>query len=364
MYKLTVQTPSHTYPIFIGTDLADQAAVILKPYITHKIAIISNETIAPLYLTKWQQILEQLGCDYFSIVLPDGEKYKNWTTLNLIFDGLMQHHAERHTTLMALGGGVIGDMVGFAAATYQRGVPFIQIPTTLLSQVDSSVGGKTGINHPSGKNMIGAFYQPQAVIADLNCLHTLPAREFSAGMAEIIKYALLGDIEFLIWLENNINDIMMQKPDTLANTIHHCCHMKARIVSSDEKENGIRAHLNLGHTFGHAIEAQMGYGNWLHGEAVAAGIVLACHLSEQLGYLNYEDTDRVIRLLKAACLPTVAPAMSLKNWLNHMSHDKKNHHGHLNFIALQKLGQAIMVNNVQTEILNSTLKNYLLTASV
>ncbi|MDF7675651.1 3-dehydroquinate synthase [Neisseriaceae bacterium ESL0693] len=355
MHTLTVHTPSHSYPIFIGTDLLSQANQILKPYIQHQLAIITNQTVAPLYLAQWQQALDQLGHQHFSIVLPDGEKYKDWTTLNLIFDGLMQHRAERQTTLIALGGGVIGDMTGFAAATYQRGAPFIQVPTTLLSQVDSAVGGKTAINHPLGKNMIGAFYQPQAVITDLNTLHTLPAREFSAGMAEVIKYALLGDVSFLTWLEQNIDAIMAQQPEILAHMIQHCCQMKASIVASDEQEHGIRAYLNLGHTFGHAIEAQMGYGNWLHGEAVAAGLVLACRLSQHLGHLTEYDTQRVIRLLKAVRLPIQAPAMPMEKWLEHMSHDKKNHQGQLRFVILSALGQAQMADHISSDILSQIL---------
>ena len=360
MYTLSVATASHQYPIFIGSDLLKSAQNILAPYLNHKIAIVTNVTVAELYLPQWQQIMNQAGHEYFSIILPDGERYKNWETLNLIYDGLMQNRAERQTTLLALGGGVIGDMVGFAAATYQRGAPFIQIPTTLLSQVDSSVGGKTAINHPLGKNMIGAFYQPQAVFIDLNSLQTLPAREFSAGLAEVIKYAVLGDIEFLQWLENNITALMAQNPSILAEAVYRCCQMKAEIVGADEKEAGIRAYLNLGHTFGHAIEAEMGYGNWLHGEAVAAGTVLACRLSEQLGYLNKEDTERVIALLNQARLPVLPPAMSLKAWLGHMSHDKKVIDGKLRFVALRQLGQAMIADDIVTETLASTLKPYIL----
>jgi 3-dehydroquinate synthase len=359
MYTLSVATASHQYPIFIGSNLLESAQQILTPYLNNKIAIISNDTVAALYLSEWQQILTQSGYKHFSIILPDGEQYKNWQTLNLIYDGLMQHRAERQTTLLALGGGVIGDMVGFAAATYQRGAPFIQIPTTLLSQVDSSVGGKTAINHPLGKNMIGAFYQPQAVFIDLNSLQTLPAREFSAGLAEVIKYAVLGDIEFLQWLENNITALIDQNPAILAQAVYRCCQMKADIVGADEKEDGIRAYLNLGHTFGHAIEAEMGYGNWLHGEAVAAGTVLACRLSEQLGYLRSEDTARVITLLAKANLPVVPPTMSLQAWLTHMSHDKKVIDGNLRFVVVKTLGEAVLADNITTETLTTTLKQFI-----
>ena len=298
MRQLTVNTSSHSYPILIGRHLLDQAAEWLKPYLQHSAVVITNDTVAELYLNKLQQQLDQLGIQHFSITLPDGEAYKDWHSLNRIFDSLMEQRAERKTTLLALGGGVIGDVVGFAAACYQRGVPFVQIPTTLLSQVDSSVGGKTAINHPLGKNMIGAFYQPEIVLADLSSLSTLPPREFSAGMAEVIKYGLLGDADFIDWLEEKMPALMRQDEEVLAQAVEHCCRMKAEIVESDEKEQGIRAWLNLGHTFGHAIEAEMGYGVWLHGEAVAAGMVLACRLSEQLGQLSTADTDRVIRLLQ------------------------------------------------------------------
>lgn len=359
MYTLNVATTSHQYPIFIGSNLLESANHLLALYFTNKIALISNETVAPLYLQQWEKILNHSGREYFNIILPDGEKYKNWQTLNLIYDGLMQNRAERKTTIMALGGGVIGDMAGFAAATYQRGAPFIQIPTTLLSQVDSSVGGKTGINHPLGKNMIGAFYQPQAVFIDLNSLHTLPPREFSAGMAEVIKYAVLGDIEFLEWLEINIEALINQDPEVLAHAVHRCCQMKADIVAADEKESGVRALLNLGHTFGHAIEAEMGYGNWLHGEAVAAGTVLACRLSEQLGYLHQDDTQRLIKLLSQVNLPVTPPKMSLEAWLMHMSHDKKVIDGNMRFVVLKQLGEATITDNVTTQNLAATLNQYI-----
>ena len=359
MYTLTVTTPSHQYPIFIETDLIQHPAKTFASFVGKKVVIISNDTIAPLYLSRWQKFFKQFNCEVSNIILPDGEKYKNGQTLNLIYDGLMQNRADRQTTLIALGGGVIGDMAGFAAATYQRGVPFIQIPTTLLSQVDSSVGGKTAINHPLGKNMIGAFYQPQAVLIDLNTLSTLPQREFSAGMAEVIKYALLGDIKYLSWLEKNIEHLMVLEQATLAYAVHHCCKMKADIVSMDEKENGIRALLNLGHTFAHAIEAEMGYGNWLHGEAVAVGMVLACHLSEIIGYLTPDDTERVVNLLKKAKLPTTPPMMTFDAWLNHMSHDKKIHDGKLRFVILEKLGQAKLIDNISSDVLKETLAPFL-----
>ncbi|MDO4694665.1 MAG: 3-dehydroquinate synthase [Eikenella sp.] len=355
MQTLNVQTPEQNYPIYIGSGLLAHAADYLRPHLTGRAAIVTNTAIAPLYLSTVESACRQLGTDCFSIILPDGEAYKTAESLNHIYTCLLEHHADRQTTILALGGGVIGDMAGFAAATYQRGIPFIQIPTTLLSQVDSSVGGKTGINHPLGKNMIGAFYQPQAVIADTDCLHTLPAREFSAGMAEVIKYALLGDAVFLSWLEEHTPAIMRQQADLLSHTIYRCCQMKADIVGQDEKEKGIRAHLNLGHTFGHAIEAQMGYGNWLHGEAVAAGMVLACRLSEHKGYLKAADTRRVIRLLQTAALPVCPPEFDADTWLAHMQHDKKNQAGQIRLVILKRLGQAAVEAGLSPETMQALL---------
>lgn len=352
---LTVDAPSHQYPIFIEANLQDALIRQLAQYSSKKAAIVTNHTIAPLYLEPVQAACKAVGIDAFSIILPDGEEYKTWESLNLIFDGLLQNHAERSTTLIALGGGVIGDMVGFAASTYQRGAPFIQIPTTLLSQVDSSVGGKTAINHPLGKNMIGAFYQPQAVFIGLDTLKTLPEREFAAGMAEVIKYALLGDADFLNTLEQNITAIQAQEQDILAQMIFHCCKMKADIVAQDEKEHGVRAYLNLGHTFGHAIETEMGYGVWLHGEAVAAGMVLACRLSEHLGHLATEDTNRVVALLKQASLPTQAPAFDLDTWIAHMQHDKKVVNGEMRFVILERLGKAAMAKGITADILTNVI---------
>lgn len=342
MQTLHVHTPDHSYPIHIGTGLLQNAATHLRPHLTHRVAIVSNTTVAPLYLHHIQNACDQLNIPHTAIILPDGEQHKNSDTLNQIYTALLQHHADRKTTLIALGGGVIGDTAGYAAATYQRGIPFIQIPTTLLSQVDSSVGGKTGINHPLGKNMIGAFYQPQAVLADTDCLHTLPPREYAAGLAEVVKYALLGDANFLDWLEQHSTDINAKAPQALAHLIHHSCQMKAHIVEQDEKEHGIRAHLNLGHTFGHAIEAHMGYGNWLHGEAVAAGMVLAARLSQHRGHLKPSDTQRIIQLLHTFNLPTTPPDIPTADWLKHMSHDKKNQNGQIRLILLQQIGQAII----------------------
>lgn len=357
MQTLMINTPSHAYPIHIGNDLLGNFD-LFAPHITPKTAIVTNETIAKLYLQPLIALLEKNHIQTFPIILPDGEAYKNHDSLNQIYDALLQNFADRKTTLIALGGGVIGDITGFASATYQRGIPFIQIPTTLLSQVDSSVGGKTAINHPLGKNMIGAFYQPQVVIADLTTLNTLPAREFSAGMAEVIKYALLGDSQFLVWLEQNMAKIMQQDPEALAYLVAHCCQMKADIVAEDETEQGIRAHLNLGHTFGHAIEAEMGYGTWLHGEAVSAGTVLACRLSEQLGCISSADTERVATLFRQANLPDAPPRFSYARWLEHMTRDKKTEYGKIRFITLKQLGEAT-ITVPPAELLEKTLQPYI-----
>ncbi len=356
--QLTVATSSHTYPIYIGSQILTQFQYY-KPHIGKKAFIITNPTVATHYLAPLQNLLTQNQIEHHSIMLNDGEQYKNHDSLNHIYNELLSQHADRKSTLIALGGGVIGDITGFAAATYQRGIPFIQIPTTLLSQVDSSVGGKTAINHALGKNMIGAFYQPQAVIADLDTLNTLPEREFSAGMAEVIKYALLGDVQFLAWLEDNIAAIMNRQPELLSHIIAHCCQMKADIVAQDETEQGVRALLNLGHTFGHAIETEMGYGVWLHGEAVAAGMVLAAKLSEQLGSLKSSDTERIQSLLQQTKLPDAPPTFSFDKWLAHIKHDKKVLGGQMRFITLAQLGQAQISTIDNSDVLQQTLTPYL-----
>lgn len=358
MQKLMVNTPSHAYPIYI-VQAALQDFALLKSYIGTKVVIVSNDVVAQYYLPVVEQVLKQHDVAYFSVILPDGEAHKNHDSLNHIYDALLSHHADRKTTILALGGGVIGDMAGFAAATYQRGIPFVQMPTTLLSQVDSSVGGKTAINHPLGKNMIGAFYQPQAVLIDLLTLNTLPAREFSAGLAEVIKYALLGDKSFLSWLETNMAALLQRDEAALSHAIAHCCQMKADIVAQDETEQGVRAWLNLGHTFGHAIETEMGYGVWLHGEAVAAGLVLACRLSERLGTdIQAADTERVKALLRAAGLPDAPPRFAFECWLQHMRHDKKVLSGKMRFVTLQTLGQARIDVIDDMNLLREVLREY------
>jgi 3-dehydroquinate synthase len=290
MQTLHVELGERRYPIFIGSQLDPKQ--LLEPYIHgQQVMIVSNVTVAPLYLSHYQEALKSLGKTVATCILPDGEKYKDIQHLNLIFDALLEAGFNRDCTVLALGGGVIGDMAGFASACFQRGVYFVQVPTTLLSQVDSSVGGKTGINHPLGKNMLGAFQQPQVVLADMAQLNTLPERELSAGLAEVIKYALLGDVDFLVWLEENMDGLVARDANLLAEAVYRSCAHKARIVANDEKEQGERALLNLGHTFGHAIESYLGYGTWLHGEAVATGMVMAADLSQRLGWISTEDVD-------------------------------------------------------------------------
>ncbi len=355
MQTLTVDLGDRAYPIHIGPGLLDRADLLTPHLLQKRVAVVTNTTVAPLYLDRLTATLQSAGVEVIPVVLPDGEAYKNWETLNLIFDALLTHRAERKTTLIALGGGVIGDMTGFAAACYQRGVPFIQVPTTLLSQVDSSVGGKTGINHPLGKNMIGAFYQPQVVVADTDTLDTLPDRELSAGLAEVIKYGLIGDVPFLEWLEANMEQLVARKSDALVYAIARSCEDKARVVAADEREAGVRAHLNLGHTFGHAIETAMGYGNWLHGEAVAAGMVLAADCSRRMGWLTEADVARVRALIRRSGLPDAAPDLGYARYLEYMGHDKKVEAGQIRFVLLKKLGEACVTGDVPEAVLRQTL---------
>ncbi len=355
MQTLTVDLGDRSYPIHIGAGLLGRGELILPHLAQKRVMVVTNTTVAPLYLAQLTAMLEAGGVKVAQVVLPDGEAYKNWETLNLVFDALLTDRAERKTTLIALGGGVIGDMTGFAAACYQRGVPFIQIPTTLLSQVDSSVGGKTGINHPLGKNMIGAFYQPKVVLADTDTLKTLPARELSAGLAEVIKYGLIWDADFLAWLEANMDKLRALDAAAIAHAIYRSCEIKAQVVGQDEREGGIRAILNLGHTFGHAIETGMGYGNWLHGEAVAAGMVLAARTSQRMGWLAGGDVERARALIRAAGLPDVAPDLGVDTYLEYMGHDKKVEGGKMRFVLLKRLGEAVITGDVPTEILNEVL---------
>jgi len=355
MQTLKVELANRSYPIYIGRSLISNADLIL-PYLKRKhVAIVTNTTVAPLYLETLSNALEVAGVKVIPIVLPDGEAYKNSETLNLIYDALLQNRCERSTTLIALGGGVIGDLTGYAAATYLRGVPFIQIPTTLLSQVDSSVGGKTGINHPLGKNMIGAFYQPQLVLADIDTLQTLPAREFSAGMAEVIKYGLIRDAEFFDWLEGCIEQLMALDEKSITEAIYRSCKNKADVVARDEHETGERALLNLGHTFGHAIENAMGYGVWLHGEAVGAGTMMAADLSWRMGWLTADEVSRIHQLLTAAKLPLDAPKLGVEKYLNLMQLDKKVADGKIRLVLQQAIGKSVITSDYDADKLKETL---------
>jgi len=355
MQTLKVELADRSYPIHIGKNLISDASLIL-PYLKRKhVAIVTNTTVAPLYLEQLSQSLQAAGVTVIAIILPDGEAYKNSTTLNTIYDTLLQNRCERSTTLIALGGGVIGDLTGYAAATYLRGVPFIQIPTTLLSQVDSSVGGKTGINHPLGKNMIGAFYQPQLVLADIDTLQTLPAREFSAGMAEVIKYGLIRDAKFFDWLELNMASLMQLDEDTLSYAIFRSCQNKADVVAKDEHEQGDRALLNLGHTFGHAIENAMGYGVWLHGEAVAAGSMMAADLSRRMGWLSESEVSRIQNSFVAADLPVTAPKLGVERYLDLMGLDKKVENGKIRLILQQGIGKSVITSDYDAQKLRETL---------
>ncbi|MEN6587410.1 MAG: 3-dehydroquinate synthase [Sulfuricella sp.] len=358
MQTLTVELGDRAYPIHIGANLLEQADLILPHLAQKRVAIVTNTTVAPLYLAKLTHTLEQQGVSVLPVILPDGEVYKTADTLNLIYDALLQNRCERKTTLIALGGGVIGDLTGYAAATYLRGVPFIQVPTTLLAQVDSSVGGKTGNNHPLGKNMIGAFYQPQVVLADTATLDTLPARELSAGLAEVIKYGLIRDLPFFEWLEQNMDKLLARDKGALAYAIHRSCQNKAEIVAADEREGGVRALLNLGHTFGHAIESGMGYGNWLHGEAVAGGTVLAADLSRRQGWLDDAVLERIRTLFKRAGLPDTAPDLGVESYMDAMGLDKKVEGGKIRFVLLRSIGEALVTADVAADKLAQTLKGF------
>jgi 3-dehydroquinate synthase len=356
MQTLEVSLGDRSYPIHIGRQLLSQANLILPHLKRKQVAIVSNTTVAPLYIDELTQPLQAAGVNVIEIVLPDGEVYKNSDTLNLIYDALLKNRCERSTTLIALGGGVIGDLTGYAAATYLRGVPFIQIPTTLLSQVDSSVGGKTGINHPLGKNMIGAFYQPQLVLADIDTLKTLPQRELSAGMAEVIKYGLIRDADFFDWLELNMTKLMSLDSEAIMHAIYRSCQNKAEVVAADEREVGERALLNLGHTFGHAIENGMGYGVWLHGEAVAAGTMLAAQLSEKLNWLTAAEVGRIEAILKVAKLPLAPPKFSVEKYLELMQLDKKVADGKIRLVLQQAIGKAIITGDYDQDKLQQTIK--------
>ena len=357
MKKLLVELGNRSYPIYIGSDLLNRSELYTQHIKSRQVLVVTNETIAPLYLDTLLNTLR--GFDVETVILPDGEQFKTLETVTRIFDKLLVSKFSRNATLIALGGGVIGDMGGFAAACYLRGIAFLQIPTTLLAQVDSSVGGKTGVNHPLGKNMIGAFYQPQCVIADADALDTLDDRQLSAGLAEVIKYGLIRDAEFFEWLENNIYALLARDKQALSFAIERSCLNKAEIVAEDETETGIRATLNLGHTFGHAIETGTGYGTYLHGEAVAIGTCLAADLSRRKGWLNDADVERIIELFKKCNLPTYPPEqIDSDRFLELMAVDKKNVDGQIRLILLTKIGVATLPIDVNKNLLIQTLNTY------
>ncbi len=354
MKTLTLDLGPRSYPIHIGSGLLARPELLAAAIPGPRAVIVTNETVAPLYLEWVARALGRFAP--LEIILPDGEQYKTLDTLNQVFTRLLEARCDRGTTIVALGGGVIGDIAGFVAASYQRGVPFVQVPTTLLAQVDSSVGGKTGVNHALGKNMIGAFFQPRAVIVDTDTLNTLPDRELSAGIAEVIKYGLIRDPEFFSWLEVHMDRLLARDPVVLAQAIERSCRHKAEVVAMDETESGVRAILNLGHTFGHAIETGMGYGVWLHGEAIAAGMVMAADLSRRLGWLTDAEVARIARLIERARLPVKPPAsLGVERFRELMSVDKKVQAGKLRLVLLKRLGEAIVTSDFPPAVLDQTL---------
>lgn len=356
MQTVSIDLGQRSYPIHIGSGLIDQRGLIAQ-HVRERAMIVTNDTIAPLYLDQTLASLGNTPCS--SVILPDGEQHKNLDELNRIFSALLSENFDRGCTLIALGGGVIGDMAGFAAASYQRGVDFIQLPTTLLAQVDSSVGGKTAVNHAHGKNMIGAFHQPVAVIADMSTLDTLDERELKAGLAEVIKYGFIIDAEFFAWLENNLDALLARDYDATAFAVKRSCEIKARVVEQDEREHGVRALLNLGHTFGHAIEAGLGYGQWLHGEAVAAGTCMALDTSQRLGLIDESTKDRGIALLQRCGLPVAPPAsMTPELFLQYMARDKKVSAGGVRLILLDEIGKAHVSGDFDPNALHATLEHF------
>ena len=353
MKTLEVDLGNRSYPIYIGTDLIDQASLFSACEKASSIYIVTNTTVAPLYAGRLTKTLEAFGKPVRTITLPDGESYKDWKNLQLIFDDLLKFGADRQTMLVALGGGVIGDMTGFAAASFMRGIRFIQVPTTLLAQVDSSVGGKTGINHPLGKNMIGAFHQPAAVIADLNTLKTLPPRELSAGLAEVVKHGAIADAKFLDWIEVNAARLLACDTDAMGHAVLRSCEIKSAVVSADEREGGIRATLNFGHTFGHAIEAGMGYGEWLHGEAVGCGMVMGADLSCRLKLITEAELERLTTIIKSMNLPIVPPKFGAERYMELMQVDKKTEGGQIRYVILEKIGKAQIKSVPDTQVIET-----------
>jgi 3-dehydroquinate synthase len=356
MKTLHVDLASRSYPIYIGTNLLEQAA-LFEPHLksSSTVFIVSNTTVAPLYAKTLMNTLSQLGKTVRLLELPDGESYKDWQHLQLIFDELLAHGADRQSMIVALGGGVVGDMAGFGAASFMRGIRFIQVPTTLLAQVDSSVGGKTGINHPLGKNMIGAFHQPVAVIADLNTIRTLPPRELSAGLAEVIKHGAIADADFLDWIEANTSALLACDTDAMAHAVLRSCEIKSAVVSADEREGGIRATLNFGHTFGHAIESGLGYGEWLHGEAVGCGMVMAADLSARLGQIGEADAQRLKRIIESMHLPIAPPKLGAERFMELMQVDKKTEAGQIRYITLGSIGAARIQQVPDTTVIETLL---------
>ncbi|MFQ1005067.1 3-dehydroquinate synthase [Gilliamella sp. CG22] len=353
---LNVALAKRSYPITIGENLLNEFEHF-KLQAGQRVMIATNETIAPLYLQNLTDMLETHGIETDCVIVPDGEQYKTMETWNKMLTALLANNHTRNSILIALGGGVIGDVAGFAASAYQRGIKFIQVPTTLLSQVDSSVGGKTAINHPLGKNMIGAFYQPQAVVIDLHCLKTLPQRELSAGLAEVIKYGIILDSDFFKWLELHINDLLNLDVNALSYCIYRCCELKAQVVAADETEQDMRAILNLGHTYGHAIEAELGYGNWLHGEAVSVGMVMAAHTASILGKLSVTEVDRIKNLLIKANLPVVRPTqMSIESYIPHMLRDKKVLSGKLRLVIPTQIGHAEVIDGIDKNVVIQSIE--------
>jgi 3-dehydroquinate synthase len=355
MQTVRVALEGRSYPIHIGRGLLARADLVAGALPQRRVAIVTNDTVAPIYLERLAGPLEAAGIACVRIVVPDGEAHKDWATLDRVIDQLLAQRCDRHTAIVALGGGVVGDLAGFAAATYQRGVPFIQVPTTLLAQVDSSVGGKTAINHPRGKNMVGAFHQPQLVLADTDTLATLPERELRAGLAEVIKHGAIRDAALFAWLEANVERLVARDGEALAHAVKRSVEIKAEVVALDERETGLRALLNFGHTFGHAIETGLGYGTWLHGEAVAAGMVMAAALSTRLGLLDGAAVDRLRRVIERAGLPVAPPGFAPERWLELMAVDKKARGGRLRFVLLRGLGAAELHGDVDNAVVREIL---------
>jgi 3-dehydroquinate synthase len=352
---LRVELGDRSYPIHIGDGIAGDPALYAPHVAGRRAAVVTNDVVARLHAGRVEEALARAGAQTMRVVLPDGEARKDWGSLERIFAALLEARADRHTVVVAVGGGVVGDVAGFAAATYQRGVHYLQVPTTLLAQVDSSVGGKTAINHPLGKNMIGAFHQPLAVIADTGTLATLPERELGAGLAEVVKYGVICDAAFLAWIEENAHALLRRDAHALAYAIRRSCEIKAEVVAADERESGVRAMLNFGHTFGHAIETGTGYGTWLHGEAVAAGMALAARFSARRGRIPPEAADRIVALLERLGLPVQAPALGADRWLELMGRDKKNEGGRITLILLDDLGRASVVKDTPARALQDFL---------